>query len=334
MHVYRSRPSSRARRPSCTCGPSRTSGTSGRRALGEDVTYDPNEHEPHRWPWVDLLGDWTLESFSERLDEARALPRPASPEQARLPRLPPLGVRVGGARPGAEAGAALDRRGARPRVPAGHVRLLDARDLARRLARALPRPALQARPDARVDGRADRRARGPRQRRRASTSRAHYKGTPRRQPCRRRPLPARRGGLPERVDRGSRPDTGDRRRARAVPRPDHVGRADPLVGRRRGAAVRAEVPEREAVALRHARAAARVLRALRGGGHRALRRRPVRARRRPRARSSSSQRSSRADGAERRGAGRLQRGGASPGLETSPLEPLPERYGFRRGVNA
>ena len=46
----------------------------GPEGLGEDVTYDADEHEPHRWPWVDLLGDWTLESFSARLDELELFP--------------------------------------------------------------------------------------------------------------------------------------------------------------------------------------------------------------------------------------------------------------------
>jgi hypothetical protein len=46
----------------------------GPEGLGEDVTYDPAEHEPHKWPWVDLLGDWTLESFSARLDELDLFP--------------------------------------------------------------------------------------------------------------------------------------------------------------------------------------------------------------------------------------------------------------------
>jgi len=46
----------------------------GPEGLGEDVTYDADEHEPHRWPWVDLLGDWTLESFSARLDEVDLFP--------------------------------------------------------------------------------------------------------------------------------------------------------------------------------------------------------------------------------------------------------------------
>jgi hypothetical protein len=53
----------------------------GPEGLGEDVTYDPNEHEPHRWPWVDLLGDWTLESFSARLGELDLFPA-GEPQQA------------------------------------------------------------------------------------------------------------------------------------------------------------------------------------------------------------------------------------------------------------
>jgi hypothetical protein len=42
--------------------------------LGEDVTYDPEEHEPHRFPWVDLRGAWTLESLSRHLDEIDLFP--------------------------------------------------------------------------------------------------------------------------------------------------------------------------------------------------------------------------------------------------------------------
>jgi hypothetical protein len=46
----------------------------GMEGLGEDVTYDPDEHAPHRWPWDNLLGDWTLETFSRRLDEIDLFP--------------------------------------------------------------------------------------------------------------------------------------------------------------------------------------------------------------------------------------------------------------------
>ena len=224
----------------------------GPEGLGEDVTYDADEHEPHRWPWVDLLGDWTLESFSARLDEVDLFPARRA-AAARLPRLPPLGVRVGRARPGAEAGAALDRRGARPRVPRRHVRLLDARDRRSTTgSRSTPTSASSStrRPSGRTRCSPTLAGRGNVD---VIDLKGQYKGTvvdnPGDPELYRRVAEA----LPERVDRGSRPDPRDRRRARAVPRPDHVGRADPLVGRRRGAAVRAEVPEREAVALRHAR---------------------------------------------------------------------------------
>jgi hypothetical protein len=49
--------------------------------IGEDVTYDPAEHEPHRFPWLDLRGQWTLESLSSHLDEIDLFPtgEPAQP---------------------------------------------------------------------------------------------------------------------------------------------------------------------------------------------------------------------------------------------------------------
>ena len=49
--------------------------------LGEDVTYDPGEHEPHRFPWVDLRGSWTLESLSGHLDGVDLFPN-GEPAQA------------------------------------------------------------------------------------------------------------------------------------------------------------------------------------------------------------------------------------------------------------
>jgi hypothetical protein len=48
---------------------------------GEDVTYAPEEHEPHRWPQLDLVGEWTIESFSGRLEEADLFPH-GEPDQA------------------------------------------------------------------------------------------------------------------------------------------------------------------------------------------------------------------------------------------------------------
>ena len=52
-------------------------------------------------------------------------------------------------------------------------------------------------------------------------------------------------------------------RARAAPRPDHLGCRDPRVERRRGASLQAEVPQLQAVALRIGEAALRLLRRLR-----------------------------------------------------------------------
>jgi hypothetical protein len=39
----------------------------GAEGVGEDVTYDPREHDD-RFPQLDLAGDWTLESLSAHLD--------------------------------------------------------------------------------------------------------------------------------------------------------------------------------------------------------------------------------------------------------------------------
>ena len=41
---------------------------------GEDVTYDPGEHQPHMLPYLDLKGSWTLDSLSKRLDELELFP--------------------------------------------------------------------------------------------------------------------------------------------------------------------------------------------------------------------------------------------------------------------
>ena len=102
-------------------------------------------------------------------------------------------------------------------------------------------------------------------------------------------------------------------------RPDHVGRRDPRMERRRGAAVPASLPELQAVAVRLGAAALRLLRRVRAARDRALRRRPVRARPGPRpdpdARLALPRRR-----AERRRARGLQRSASrSPGCPASPL---------------
>jgi hypothetical protein len=40
----------------------------GGEGRGEDVTYDPNEHDPDRYPELDLAGSWTFDSLSQHLD--------------------------------------------------------------------------------------------------------------------------------------------------------------------------------------------------------------------------------------------------------------------------
>ena len=50
--------------------------------MGEDVTYDASEHQPHHLPSVDLAGEWTLESFSKHLDGQELFPQGAPGQTA------------------------------------------------------------------------------------------------------------------------------------------------------------------------------------------------------------------------------------------------------------
>ena len=205
----------------------------------------------------------------------RSLPGGRAGARRRLARLPPLGVRVGGARPGAAPGGDQPRRGARPRAAPAELRQLAA---ARRLhaggevldragpqtARRLPRPALQARPVQRLGRRADRGAGGDRRGRLARPQ-----GLLQRHPGRRdhRPRALREADrdLPRRLARGPRRHRRDAAAARPGPRAGHLGRADPLDRRYRGdAMVAAEDGEREALALRPDLPPLRRLRLLRG----------------------------------------------------------------------
>jgi hypothetical protein len=49
--------------------------------LGEDVTYDPAEHAPGRFPSLDLRGSWTLATFAAHLDRVDLFPN-GEPAQA------------------------------------------------------------------------------------------------------------------------------------------------------------------------------------------------------------------------------------------------------------
>ena len=53
----------------------------GHEGRGEDVTYDPDEHDPARFPQPALAGDWTLDSFSRHLDGLELFPA-GEPQQA------------------------------------------------------------------------------------------------------------------------------------------------------------------------------------------------------------------------------------------------------------
>ena len=46
----------------------------GAEGRGEDVTYDPAEHDPGRFPHPTLTGSWTLDSLSKHLDELNLFP--------------------------------------------------------------------------------------------------------------------------------------------------------------------------------------------------------------------------------------------------------------------
>jgi hypothetical protein len=52
----------------------------GHEGQGEDVTYDPAEHAEDHFPQLDVAGDWTLDTFSQFLDDAELFPAGA-PQQ-------------------------------------------------------------------------------------------------------------------------------------------------------------------------------------------------------------------------------------------------------------
>ncbi len=189
---------------------------------GEEVDYDPAAQERFqaRRGELPFAGHHTLDSFS-LLQAGQTEYRRWAFESAALD----LALR--------QAGLTLGR-GARQADAAAPVRRLDAQHRRRAVARARTRAALQARPRPRLAGHPDR---APRRRRlrRHGRLQGHL-------PCRvrlttrSRALRPHRRRVPGRLDRGSRADAGDARRARRASRPDHLGRGDPRVERRRGAA--------------------------------------------------------------------------------------------------
>ena len=277
----------------------------------------------------------TFAEFSDRSTAIDLFPA-GPPERESLGRLPPLGLRVGGARPGAAPGRDQPRRGARPRAAAGELRQLDA---ARRLATSerssieplLPRlavyPTLRFKLDPTNDwddeliaalvetGAVD-----------SLDLKGFYKGTP----VDVETDPELYAKLIEAFPEAwlEDPDVTDETRPLLDPvsRAGHLGRADPLDRRHRGdAVVAAEDGQRQALALRRPmRNLFADLRLLRGARHRRLRRRPVGARRRAAARSSTSPRSSIPTPPTTSPPAATTTPSRPPGLPTSPLEPALE----------
>ena len=240
-----------------------------------------------------LAGEWTLERSATT---SRARPVPAPPVRE-LSRLPALGVRVRGARPrAAPGGSSLAEALGREPQPVTFVVSLRLGEpptiepVRKRLDRY---PTLRFKLDPTSEwtdeliaelvatGAVD-----------SVDFKGLYKGTVVDQP----PDPELYGAWSEAFPDAWIEDPeltrGDAARPRAAPRPHHLGRADPLDRRHRGAAVPAADGERQALALRRAARAVRRLRLARRARHRRVRRRPVRARARAAARSSTSPRSS------------------------------------------
>ena len=99
----------------------------GEEGLGEDVTYSPELQtaQQEAGPVLPLAGRWTLDSFSRQLGELDLFGG-RGPDDARVPRLPALGVRVGRRRPRPAPGRTVAGRRPRARSAADHVRRLAA----------------------------------------------------------------------------------------------------------------------------------------------------------------------------------------------------------------
>ena len=98
----------------------------GEDGLGEDVTYDALDHVALQDAGADARPDRLRHAGRVLRVHRRRRHLPGRAAARRLAPLPPLGLRVGGARPGAAPGGHGDRQGAAPRARAGQLRLLDA----------------------------------------------------------------------------------------------------------------------------------------------------------------------------------------------------------------
>ena len=244
----------------------------GEEGLGEDVTYDAEEHatQQDRGPVLAAGRRVDLRRVLRAPRRARPVPR-RQPEHARLPPLPPLGVRERGARPRAAPGRharcttcssasrSPSRSSSRSRI--GEPPTLE--PVARRLARY---PRLRFKLDATPDwtdelierlvgtGAVD-----------SIDFKGAYKGTPVDVETDPGVLPPHRRGVPGRLARGPRPRRPEARRARSRPYRDRITWDAPIhsVADILALPVPAAHGQPQAVALRLGRGAVRRLRLLR-----------------------------------------------------------------------
>ena len=202
----------------------------GEEGRGEEVDYDPDAQQRFqaRRGELPFAGRHTLDSFSVL--------------QSGADRVPPLGVRVGSARPGAAAGR--DARSARPSGatrsrsasssrPASRTSRAGARSIRTCISSSTPTAEWS---DETISSLATA----------GVVDTVDFKGIYRAEfgsAARPRALRAHRRRVPGGVDRGPGADPGDAGRARAAPRAHHVGCGDPRVERRRGAAVPPTLPQ-------------------------------------------------------------------------------------------
>ena len=202
----------------------------GADGVGEDVTYQP---EPHDLPPIpDVVGSWTLDVYSDHLEGFDFFEHPPEDDAARDYRRwawesAALDLAL------KQAGTDLARTLGRERNPVTYV-------VSTRAANVFP--LLELYPDLRFKLDPDREWPDEfidRLSELSCVDTADFKGVFRGSfgnppdPA----VPADRGSVSARVARGSRAERGDGRGSAPVPRPDHLGRADPFP-RGRGSACR------------------------------------------------------------------------------------------------
>ncbi len=296
---------------------------------GEDVTYDPAEHDPQKLPRLELQGSWTLDSLSKRLDELDLFPRGEPAQTAyrdyRRWSFESAALDLALIQAGRSLGDVLGRE-ARPVRFVSSTRASSLDDWLTLYPEL--RFKLDPTPDWTDETIAALAARGNVD---TADLKGAYHGTAVDNPP--NPELYRRvaEGLPGVwiEDPALTPETD----AVLEPYRDRITWDAPIHS---WADVEAlpfapALPEQQAVALRLGRAPVRVLRPLRGTGDLALRRRAVRARRRPRP-HPAPRRALPPGRAERRGARRLQRACARSRARGEPARPAPVGDRFSSGV--